>query len=165
MQEEQTVNFQPMYEGFSTWYSNLFFIYLLVVLVVILVRVVTVGWNLRKLRKVQRAEGVDLSDITLRWSRCYAKAHSFRGLAIFTFLLSLLNFTWLSSDIFGTVRTAKTPGLAYILQAESDALKTFSFGILFCVVLYLCAVFGEHILNASGELLPPSLAGRISDRT
>jgi hypothetical protein len=151
MQEEQTVAFQPIYEGYHTWYSNLFFLYLFVTLIVIIVRVVTVGWNLRKLKKTQRVEGTDLSDMNLSWSRCYAKTHSFRGLAIFTFLLSLLNFTWLSSDILGTVRTAKTPGLAYILQAEADALRTLSVGILLCVVLYLCAVFGEHILHAIGS--------------
>ena len=157
MQEEQTIAFQPIYEGYSTWYSNVFFIYLFVIIVVIIVRVVTVGLSLRKLKKMQQTGGADLSEIDLHWSRCYAKAHSFRGIAIFTLLLSLLNFTWLTSDILKTVRTAKTPGLSYILQAEADALGAFSVGILCCVVLYLCAVLGERILNARKPCSQPQI--------
>jgi hypothetical protein len=155
MQEDQTVAFQPIYEGYLPWYSKLFLIYLFVVLAVILVRIVKFVWNLLRLRKLQRAEGHDSSQIHLLWTKCYAKAHSLRGLAILTFLLSLLDFSWWTSDILRTVRTAKTPGLAYILQAVADALAPFSIGILFCVVLYVCAVFGEQILNASGSHFQP----------
>jgi hypothetical protein len=72
-------------------------------------------------------------------------------------LLSLLDFSWWTSDISRTVRTAKTPGLSYIPQAVADALAPFPFsiGILFCVVLYVCAVFGEQLLNASGSHFQP----------
>lgn len=149
IQEEQTLAFKPVYEGYVPWFADLFFIYLLVVLVGSAVRAVNFGWSLRKLKRLKRAEGADSSNLHVLWAKCYYKAHSLRGVAIFAFLLSVLEFSWWTADIFKSVRTDESPGLAYILQAVADGLGTFSIGILFCIALYLCAVLGEHLLSAS----------------
>lgn len=59
MQEQQTLAFQPNYEGFLPWYSRIFLLYLFIVLIVIVVRVVRYAWCLRRLKKLHRAEEAD----------------------------------------------------------------------------------------------------------
>ena len=148
IQEDQTLAFQPIYEGYLPWFAKLFEVYLLGLLVWFPVRAIRFGWSVWKLRKLQRTEGADSSNLHLLRTKCFTKAHSLRGVAKFTFLLSILDLSWWTADIFRSVRVEKTPGLAYILQAVADALSHFSIGILFCTALYLCAALGERALNS-----------------
>ena len=150
MQEEQTLAFQPIYEGYVPWLAKLFLVYLFAVLLMIAVRAVRFGWNLRRLRKLEQTESSDFSSLHLLWTKCYAKAHSLRDFAIITFLLSVLHFSWWAADIFAAVGTEKTTGLNYILRALADPLGSFLIGISFCIALYLCAVLGEYILSRKG---------------
>jgi len=144
MQEEQTVTFQPIYEGYQPWFAKLYVIYLLIIAVVTLTRCAGFVWCLRKLRKDNKqAESVFNS----MWTDCCARVTSSRELAKFTLLVSLLNFSWWTADIFLAVRTAKAPNLGYILPAIGDALTALALGTMICVALYGGSMWAQSALK------------------
>lgn len=150
MQEDQTVNFQPMYDGYSQpWITKLLVLYLLFVLVLFVVRVLEIGLTLRSLRKLQKHPGRDPITPDTLWSNCCMKARSLKSFATLTFLLSLLDFTWSVSDILFNVRTEKTVNAAFILPSMGEALVPLSLGLIFCVALYVTSMVAESALRRS----------------
>jgi hypothetical protein len=140
LQEDQTVTFQPMYEGYQPWFAKLFVFYLLVVLVILLFRAVRFIWILLKLRKGgEQSEAVsnELSD----------RIASTKQLAGLTVLVSILNLSWWTADIFFGVRTAKAPHLAYILPEIGDALNAFTLGIIISVAAFGGSMWARFALN------------------
>ena len=123
MQEEQTVTFQPIYEGYQPWFAKLFAVYVFIVLIVLLIRCAKFIWILLSLRKLNREDDSAFNKVWTDWSE---RIVSTRRLAGFTFLMSMLVFSWWTSDVLLGVRAEKTPNLAYILPAIGDALITFT---------------------------------------
>ena len=144
VQEDQTVTFQPIYEGYQPWFAKLFVFYLLVVLIVSLLRSFRFVWVLLKLRK-----GKELSEPAFEevWTNCWRKIDSSKQLAGLTVLVSVLNLSWWTADILIGVRMEKTPNLAYILPAIGDALTAFTFGISVCVAIFGGSMWAQLVLN------------------
>jgi hypothetical protein len=147
MQEEQTVPFSQMYvDGREPWFTQLFVLYLLVVLVLFLVRIMRLTVNLRKLRNAQK-QSAPASFTDNLFADCHAKAQSFRDFSTLTFLVSLLNFAWFTTDVFSAIWNQKTTNVAYVLARIADGLVPLVLGLTFCVVLYIAAMSSEAALR------------------
>jgi len=144
MQEESTVTFQPIYEGYQPWFAKLFVLYLFIVLVVLLFRSVKFIWILLKLRKPsQQSEGV----FNAVWAGRSGRVASSKRLAGLTVLLSTVTLSWWTADVLLGVRTEKSPNLAYILPAIGDALAVFTFGIIITAAVLGGSMWTQFILN------------------
>jgi hypothetical protein len=130
LQEDQTVSFQPIYEGYQPWFAKLFAFYLFIVLIVLFVRSVKFIWILLKLRKPD-ADSESVSNIV--WADSSGRTASSGRLACLTVLISVLVLSWWTADVLLGVRAEKTPNLAYILPAIGDALTAFTLGIIVAV--------------------------------
>lgn len=144
MQEDQTVSFQPIYEGYQPWFAKLFVFYLFIVLIVLLFRSVRFIWILLKLRKRNEQSEAVFNAV---WAHCDRRLASSKRLAGLTVLLSILTLSWWTADVLLVVRTAKAPNLAYILPAIGDALTTFTFGIIISVAVLGGSMWAQFILN------------------
>jgi hypothetical protein len=158
MQEDQTVSFSPMYvDGPEPWFTQLFALYILVVLVVFSVRVIKLLAGLRKLRRARKRPipGVVADSL---WAECYAKANSFKEISALTFFASLLNATWLTANVFLSVRAEKEPSLSYVLARTGDGLVYLALGLIICVALYSAAMLFQAALRRRN--LPGLLANQ-----
>ena len=147
MQEDQAVSFQPISDcGPQPWYMQVFGLFILVLAVVFLVRIIKLAVNLRKLRKAQ-THPIPVAIVDGLWTDCYAKAHSFKDISTLTFVVSLLNFVWYTTDVFLALRGEKTTSVSYVLARMGDGLAALAIGLIFCVVLYSSAMFSGAVLR------------------
>jgi len=75
------------------------------------------------------------------------KAHSFKDISALTFLVSLLNFVWYTTDVFLALRFQKITSVSYVLARTGDGLVALALGLALCVVLYSAAMFSEAVLR------------------
>ncbi len=144
LQEEQTVTFQPIYEGYQPWFAKLFVFYLFVVLIVLLLRSARFVWILLKLRKRnERSESL----FNKVGGGLFGQNASSKQLGGLTVLVSILNLSWWTADILLGVRAEKTPTLAYILPAIGDALTAFTLGIIVAVATLGGSMWAQFALN------------------
>jgi len=137
-----------MYDGYSQpLFTRLFVLYLFCVGVLLLVRVVQIVLMMRKARKAQvSADKIGVS-YELLYDKIRSKAHSLRGFAVLTFLLSMLDLTWSASDILLGLRTMKAANYTFVLARMGDSLVPVSFGLIICVALYLSDMVCESALK------------------
>jgi hypothetical protein len=151
MQEEQTVNFSPSYEGHVPWFATLFFIYLLSVSLMTVVRAARLAWNLRKNRTAHEQK---LPASSQRfWEICNAKVRSIRNFSHLTFLLAALVLAWDSTDIMAMIWTKKTSGFEAVAGGLSEAFTVFGSGIFVCVALFCCSMLFEHLVLRQRHML------------
>jgi hypothetical protein len=147
MQEEMTVQFQPIYEGHTSWFQRLFIIYLLSVLLITVFRSVRLIWRVRKLRRQKSsASSGSSSEFLPRWDSCQRDTESMKKFSHLTLLLSLLVLAMGSINVLAGVSTAKAPSVPYTAGYMADAITPFSVGIGVCIVLYCCAMFFDALL-------------------
>ena len=144
VQEEQTVTFQPIYEGYQPWFAKLFVFYLFIVLIVSLLRSARFMWILLKLRKRNLQSEVLFDKVG---ADCSGRIVSSKQLAGLTVLVSTLNLSWWTADILLGVRAEKTPNLACILPAIGDALTAFTFGVIVAVATLGGSMWAQFALK------------------
>jgi Na+/melibiose symporter-like transporter len=153
MQDDPTIRFQPMYEGYDPWFVRLFVLYSLVVLVMTAVRAVNLAWTLRKYRKAHQSDTqLDQSSQDF-WDQCRAKTRLFRNLSLLTFLLAMIVLVWTAINILTGMATMKTQSFAPVAADMADALRTFSIGLLVCTTLFCFALFFERLVQRQRLLL------------
>lgn len=147
MQEDQTVSFEPISNcGPQPWHMQLFGLFILVFGLVFLVRIIKLAVNLRKFQRA-RTHSTPVAVVDGLWSDCYVKAHSFKDISALTFLVSLLNFVWYTTDVFLALRFQKITSVSYVLARTGDGLVALALGLALCVVLYSAAMFSEAVLR------------------
>ena len=141
MQEEQAVNFQPMYGEHQPWFARLFALYLLIVIIVLLQRGVRFIWVLLKLRKRSEQSESAFSELSSRIA-------SSKQLAVLTVLVSILNLSWWIADILLGLETAKAPpNLGYILPEIGYVLTAFNLGIIVSIAAFGGSMWAQFALN------------------
>jgi len=144
MQEKQTVSFQPIiFQERTSWFVNLFVLYLFCVLLMTVVRAFHLMWTLKKHRKTnERGTPLESSSQTF-WEICYSTIRSIRNFSHLTFLLSVLVLCWNATNILAGVAAEKVASLPFVAARFVSALVPFSMGIIFCSAQFFCAMFLE----------------------
>jgi hypothetical protein len=160
MQEDQTVVLQPIFESpRPLWLTELFVLYVLFVLALFLIRVVQVGSTLRRLRKLQNEPGGLSIARDALWSGCLFKALSLRRFATLTFLISVLQFVWCTSDILLGLNTAKAPDVAFTMVRIGDSLIPLLLGLIVCTALYAASMIFESALQRRQPVVTAAATG------
>lgn len=142
MQENTTIQWDPMYEGQLPWSTRLFIIYLAVLFLVFCFRAIRMLLHLRTLRKGAQ----DANAFWLTWDSCHARAVSIKNWSALTFLLSFLVSAWNMAETLHGIAVEKATGAAFLAGATAEVLMTFCVGMFVCAVLYAFGFLYETLL-------------------
>jgi hypothetical protein len=149
LQEEgQAVGFSPAgIWVYHPWYVNLFSWYLLFTLLFAAVRSVRLLWALRRRRIAKQPELRSEPSAQNYWKHLQTKARSFRNLAHLTILISVLILSLSLSRAFDDLATQKVAGIGPIAMSASDALSTFSGGMVVAIGLFCVGLLFEGLVG------------------
>ena len=148
LQEEQTIQFSPMYVDSSPyWYEELFALYLFLAAIFWVVRAIKLIIALRKLHAIEEAVTAPRNEFHAYWDQSMVRARYLSKLAVLTFFLSVFVASMsLANALLGMVNE-KTPIVSFVLIRFGEKLAPFNLGMVVCILLYASGLFFESRLN------------------
>ncbi|MDE3202141.1 MAG: hypothetical protein KGN79_14595 [Acidobacteriota bacterium] len=148
IQDEQTVSFQPIGIWIDhSWLEKLFVLGLFALFVFVVIRDVRLAIRLWKLRKLERAQPLQIAHWRAVWDQSNWHAQILTKLSIFVFFVSLFMFSVVMTESFSAFSFQKSTALNWVVIYLSQELPEFSFGMLVCSMLYGSGFFFESRLH------------------
>ncbi|HWA96145.1 MAG TPA: hypothetical protein VG844_16210 [Terracidiphilus sp.] len=149
IQDEQVVAFSPIAicYGEPPLYERLFVLGLLILVIFALVRDSQLVFRLRKLRKFERCQPLEMEAWRELWGQSLLRCQLVSKLGILAFFVSLFVISVSMTEVFSDFGHQKVTGVGALLFGLSQKLPEFSFGMLVCSLLYGSGMFFESRLN------------------